>query len=322
MGRKANIEDYIGKRYNHCVIIGEASNLKVYGETTVRCKCDCGNEFDVRLWALKSGNTKGCGCLIRESSRLSGQKCAIDLTGQKFGRLTVISRYGPSNGGLKWNCICKCGNEVVVRGYKLRKGITKSCGCLRSDTSKARLIDFTGQRFGRWLVLERSGTSDNWRIEHTKWLCRCDCGTERVVPGTILSNGTSTSCGCSKSSFQSRKRISALKRGIDIEDWDGFAFDDNLRSFRNSAEYRNWRSEVYMRDNWTCQKCGEKSGTLRAHHLNSYTDFPDQRLNVSNGSTLCVKCHNLFHKKFGTHHNTYEQFIEWLSEYIVNELEA
>lgn len=58
----------------------------------------------------------------------------IDLTGQKFGRLTVIemsSERTPS-GRVKWNCKCSCGNVSVVSSLGLRQGSSKSCGCLRA----------------------------------------------------------------------------------------------------------------------------------------------------------------------------------------------
>lgn len=53
----------------------------------------------------------------------------IDLTGQKFGRLTVISRAENRGERAAWNCLCECGNKVVVRGTNLQRGTTKSCGC-------------------------------------------------------------------------------------------------------------------------------------------------------------------------------------------------
>lgn len=59
----------------------------------------------------------------------------IDLTGQRFGRLTVIEK-APSVGkctNARWRCKCDCGNEVVIRSTTLRKGESKSCGCFRSD---------------------------------------------------------------------------------------------------------------------------------------------------------------------------------------------
>ena len=60
-----------------------------------------------------------------------------DLTGQRFGKLMVVSRaddYIKPNGNkiIQWRCVCDCGNEVVVRGEYLKSGHTKSCGCNKS----------------------------------------------------------------------------------------------------------------------------------------------------------------------------------------------
>lgn len=64
----------------------------------------------------------------------------LDLTGQQFGRLTVIRRDGTAkNGNATWLCKCNCGNLVTVDNYRLRHGITVSCGCYRRDISKERL---------------------------------------------------------------------------------------------------------------------------------------------------------------------------------------
>lgn len=63
---------------------------------------------------------------------------ATDLTGQQFGRLTVIKRHFPSNVRQQamWECSCSCGcGNVVVPAMSLKKAITRSCGCLRKETS-------------------------------------------------------------------------------------------------------------------------------------------------------------------------------------------
>lgn len=56
----------------------------------------------------------------------------IDLTGQKFGRLTVIEKYGKYT-PTKWLCKCECGNEYIAIGNNLKRGFTKSCGCLQKE---------------------------------------------------------------------------------------------------------------------------------------------------------------------------------------------
>lgn len=66
----------------------------------------------------------------------------IDLTGQKFERLKVISYAGTDKRGKAlWKCECKCGQTVVVSATNLKKGTSKSCGCLRSELSSQRILD-------------------------------------------------------------------------------------------------------------------------------------------------------------------------------------
>lgn len=58
--------------------------------------------------------------------------------GDKYGRLTVISRTVSPDNNSRWLCHCDCGNEAVVRGTTLRYGTSKSCGCLRKETTIER----------------------------------------------------------------------------------------------------------------------------------------------------------------------------------------
>lgn len=64
----------------------------------------------------------------------------IDLTGQRYGRLTVIKRDGTKGHEPTWLCRCDCGNERVVIGADLRKGNTTSCGCYAKEVSKETAI--------------------------------------------------------------------------------------------------------------------------------------------------------------------------------------
>lgn len=64
----------------------------------------------------------------------------IDLTGEKFGRLTVLAHAGKTNDRKAlWLCRCECGNETTTTGKRLRKGETLSCGCLMRETQRANL---------------------------------------------------------------------------------------------------------------------------------------------------------------------------------------
>lgn len=75
------------------------------------------------------------------------------------------------------------------------------------------------------------------------------------------------------------------------------AQSDELKLIRCSAKMREWRKLVFERDDYTCQICGKKGGNLNAHHIKPFSIFPELRFDVSNGITLCKKCHIELHKK-------------------------
>ena len=72
--------------------------------------------------------------------------------------------------------------------------------------------------------------------------------------------------------------------------WRGGVSEQNHR-LRNSVEYKLWRGKVFKRDNYTCQECGARGGRIEADHLKSWKHHPEFRFDVSNGKTLCKKCH-------------------------------
>lgn len=115
----------------------------------------------------------------------------IDLTGQRFGRLTVIREADRrADGRVEWHCACDCGKEIRTQGARLRSGGVKSCGCIRLGVGG---IDLTGQRFGKLAVIEEADRSEGGE---RRWLCRCDCGNESEPFGAALRKGSSRSCGC------------------------------------------------------------------------------------------------------------------------------
>lgn len=68
---------------------------------------------------------------------------------------------------------------------------------------------------------------------------------------------------------------------------------------RQTKEYKKWRQNVFIRDNFTCQNCGERGGRLEAHHKKEWAYYPNERYNIDNGITLCKRCHKKIHKGGG-----------------------
>lgn len=127
----------------------------------------------------------------------------IDLTGQRFGRWTVMSITDKrtKNRTIIWHCKCDCGNEKDVDGYTLKSGQSKSCGCLQKEIASKNggknKIDLTGQRYGKLVVLYPIYPKDH--NKHTIWHCKCDCGNECDIDMGNLRSGKSQSCGCTQS---------------------------------------------------------------------------------------------------------------------------
>jgi hypothetical protein len=91
-----------------------------------------------------------------------------------------------------------------------------------------------------------------------------------------------------------RKRLSILKRGNNAWNWKGGI----SRRKHCNIRARQWRSNIFQRDNWTCQTCGARSQEgkkifLEAHHIKSWAEYPKLRYVMDNGITLCVECHKL-----------------------------
>lgn len=128
--------DMNGRKCGLLLVVGRGPSLPSGGATWV-CRCECGTEKCVPTSPLKDGRVKSCGCLKRRKGG-SGAKKLIDLTGRRFGRLTILRRGGSYRSEPKWVCACDCGNELEVRSGALRRGNTESCGCLNADRSRER----------------------------------------------------------------------------------------------------------------------------------------------------------------------------------------
>ena len=109
--------------------------------------------------------------------------------GMVIGKLTVLEEAGTGiKGNRLWKVRCECGNELLANDNTLKQHVMTTCGC----TDKAE--DIVGKRFGMLTVLSRATNNSNGVA---RYLCRCDCGNEKIVPRTTLFHKTRVpSCGC------------------------------------------------------------------------------------------------------------------------------
>lgn len=79
-------------------------------------------------------------------------------------------------------------------------------------------------------------------------------------------------------------------KGENNWNWNGGATKPNEK-IRKSLEYVSWRRDIFIRDSFTCQKCGNSHVYLEAHHIKSFAKHPEYRFDKDNGLTLCKECH-------------------------------
>lgn len=139
----------------------------------------------------------------------------IDLTGQQFGRWTVIEK---GHKGTEWYWLCECSCPAHTRkeviGSSLRAGRSKSCGCFKEESDrkpKGNVIDLTGMTFSHLTVIQRDGSDTRGEA---KWLCECDCPahTKISVLSSNLRTGHTQSCGCERRSHGELKVAEILTK--------------------------------------------------------------------------------------------------------------
>jgi len=155
---------------------------------------------------------------------------AIDLTGQTFGKLTVVERTeNDSSNRTQWLCQCECGNKKIIKSNNLRKGRTKSCGCLVKETATilAKSLnekDLIGQQFGELTVIEESGNRANNGSKI--YICQCSCGNQVNVRTDYLTNNTTISCGCKRVISKGESKIKEILINNNIPFETQKTFDD------------------------------------------------------------------------------------------------
>lgn len=196
----------------------------------------------------------------------------IDLTGKKYGKLTVLRRVKDDSGYSTWECKCDCGNSVLVDSRRLRRGTTTSCGCDKKGNVRkvgGRTKDITGKRYGKLVALYPLDKTEN--SGSVLWRCRCDCGNEVDVSVASLNRGNNKSCGCLKKEYQRlvHDRLHLID-GTCVEWLDGRkSRSDNTSGFRGVFRKKNGRYTVSI---------GFKKKIFYIGSFEEYSDAVEARL--------------------------------------------
>lgn len=208
----ATVKDLTGETFGYLYVIGiDAEKSKDINRTYYKVKCSCGTEYSVRTDALTSGTTSSCGCRQYEYE---------DLTGQKFGELTVlryVERFSYSsvkdyNTSVNiWECKCSCGSIFKTRQTSLKSGKIHSCGCVNKSRGEIRTAEIL----------------DSFGLEYIEQYRFADCKWKNTLPfDFVVLNSSGIPCGAIE--FDGEFHYSAIK----YPDMTQEQADENLRTTR------------------------------------------------------------------------------------------
>lgn len=163
----------------------------------------------------------------------------LDLTGNKFGRLTCIKRVDHPETikhGTYWLTKCSCGNEKTVSLGDLRGGGVTSCGCFRKEF---RRVDLTGQIFGRLTCISHI-VPENGRADKLYWFCKCSCGNEVITTTGNLRTGNAKSCSCLQKDIVSKLSTTHGKSNTSKNTGDAYYIWLGMRNRCNNPKSKDW----------------------------------------------------------------------------------
>ena len=165
------------------------------------------------------------------------------LEGLRFNKLKVIREFPVRcHGGVKWECLCDCGNTVFPTTGRLLGKKDTNCGkCLKND--------IVGKKYGKLTVIKKL---DKKRQTSFLWQCICDCGTVTEATSPQLKMGVKRSCGCLRLKYVDRS-IGAKKR--------------LFNNYKKSALKKNFCFELSLKKfieitSSNCFYCGALPGTV------------------------------------------------------------
>ncbi|MGG4198718.1 HNH endonuclease [Peribacillus frigoritolerans] len=297
----------------------EAAGMKYIAEYTVTRKpftalCVCKREWTTAYFYNIRDGGKCMKCqaeylkekFTTEDRRLRARRHSIDNVKKEFnekGFKLLDTEY--VNMRHRMNFICICGEEDYMTYDSFKNG---SAGCGKCSLKKLVESNTTSiediRRFLEIKGCELISTSYNGK-EEIKFRCRCGNSYSRVWRRLKKTQQ------CRKCSLQNRVEKQKLLVGKLSPNYKHHISDEERIIKRAYYGYKQWRKQVYKRDQYTCVICEVTGGNLNAHHLYSHSTHPEKRLDLDNGVTLCVECHKDFHKKYTNFNNTKEQFEEY-----------
>lgn len=298
------VSDYFSN--NNCILL---SDNYINNRQKLRYICSCGNESIITYDHFSQGHRcKKCG--YKKCGDKQRYKYDEVFTYFKDNNCILLSTEYMNN-RTPLDFICECGNESTTTFDSFKRGCRcKTCGIKKNTESRRRSYDTVKT------IFESKGCkllSNEYINNHTQLHYICSCGNENwITLSDFMNNHDCRECGNLKISIFNKTEREYI-RGEDHPNWDHSIPQEEREKNRWLTEQKIWRKDVYERDCYTCQCCGDNSGgNLQAHHLDGYDWCEGSRWDIDNGITLCEDCHKNFHIIYGYGLNTKEQFDEYM----------
>lgn len=227
-----------------------------------------------------------------------------DMTGMRFGRITVIKFVPDNTKRSSWLCKCDCGNFKVIRAHNLVSGTTNSCGCLAKELlqeshdkrSYIHKSEYLNKKINNLTILEiKKGHNC------TLCVCKCDCGNivEKIMSAVV--KGDVKSCGCLK-----EKTLENLKNKAHLSK-DTVAFNAFYGRYFRSAKNRKIEFDLSKEQfkevsDRKCSYCGsppeEKSGVRTGEvYISNGINRIDNNIGYIENNIIssCYMCNKMKH---------------------------
>lgn len=213
----------------------------------------------------------------------------------------------PQSSKVRYSVKCSvCGKEKEVTKYRLEH--YKDFYCSKECQNKGYSLKYSGENSARYDKVEvecalcgKKFKRNRYEVEkYEKNYCSVECKAKdykrRFVGSTHPMFGKK---------FPNRQ-------GELNHNWNPNRTHEQRKKERKLVENTRWTRDVLHSQNYTCQCCGKIGGDLVAHHIDGYNWCEEKRTELTNGATLCVKCHKKFHSEYKYGDNTRQQYEEFI----------
>lgn len=229
------------------------------------CECGCGQHVKANNRFVHGHNNRGVAMSSTARKHLSKVRKGMVFSAQHRKNIS-LSKSGVNNP-----------NYGKPRSLQTIEKIKKS-NLMRRDEAIERSAKLWQQEEYRNQLLELRNTSEFIDNASRKTKARFEDPTERKAQSERITQKWKDETY--------RRRLS----GANANAWQGGTTPERIKLMQSDA-YKQWRSDIFERDKYTCCECGNTNVFLNAHHILKYAEYPQHVLDVDNGITLCEDCH-------------------------------